>query len=362
MAKHTALFDEHINDGAHMIDFGGWKMPVNYGSQIKEHHAVRKSAGMFDVSHMTIIDLDGDRATHFLQRLLANDVVKLKTAGKALYSCMLNDQGGIIDDLIVYFQAPNRYRMVVNAATRDKDLAWISNQASNFNVRITERDDLAMIAVQGPAARDKVHGLLDDDLRGIVDSLKPFHSASNERLFIGRTGYTGEDGYEIMLPNSMAADYWSRLRETDVVPSGLGARDTLRLEAGFCLYGSDMDESTSPLESGLTWTVAWTPEERDFIGREPIEHQQQVGADRVQVGLVLEGKGILRSHQKVYVDGLGEGEISSGSFAPTLGISIALARVPAGTQGHIEVDIRGRRQSVRVVKPPFVRHGKSCID
>ena len=362
MANRTALYDKHLEAGARMVDFAGWEMPIHYGSQLEEHHAVRRSAGMFDVSHMVVVDLQGSGVRDYLRRLLANDVARLKTPGKALYSCMLNEAGGVIDDLITYYLADDFYRMVVNAATRDKDLAWMRGQLEGFDVTLTERIDLSMIAVQGPEARDRVCGLLEDGDRRAAESLGAFFGQQAGELFIARTGYTGEDGFEIMLPNDDAPGFWDALLEAGVRPIGLGARDTLRLEAGMNLYGTDMDETISPLEAGLGWTVAWEPAERDFIGRPALENQKAQGVQYKFVGLVLEGKGVLRSHQKIVVEGVGEGEVTSGTFSPTLGVAIAMGRVPVGTGERCEVEIRNKRLPARIVKPPFVRHGKACID
>ena len=359
MGKKTPLYDTHVSQNARIVDFGGWDMPLHYGSQIEEHHYVRQGAGMFDVSHMTVLDLRGDKVVDFLRYLLANDVARLKESGKALYSCMLNEQGGVIDDLIVYYMTDNWFRMVVNAATHDKDVAWINKQAKSFSVEVDEPDNLAMIAVQGPQARALVHGILDKPLAQKAEVLKRFYAATDGKVFVGRTGYTGEDGYEIILPKDMAVDFWQALYNAGVKPCGLGARDTLRLEAGMNLYGTDMDENISPLEAGLNWTVAWEPAERDFIGRKAIEPQRNQKTARL-VGLVLEGKGVLRNHQKVFVNSA-EGEITSGSFSPTLGKAIAFARIPANDTDTCEVDMRGKRVLARVVKPPFVRDGKSCI-
>ena len=358
MTKQTVLNATHRAHGARMVDFGGWDMPLNYGSQIDEHHHVRRDAGMFDVSHMTVVDLRGPRVREFLRYLLANDVDKLAKSGKALYSCMLDERGGVIDDLIVYFIDESFFRMVVNAATREKDLAWIGQHAQRFDVGVTERRDLAMIAVQGPRARDAVHGLLDPADAARVAKLGKFSAAPAGELFVARTGYTGEDGYEIIVPGSQAAALWQRLAAAGVKPCGLGARDTLRLEAGMNLYGQDMDESTSPLEAALAWTVALDGE-RDFIGRAALEQQKAGGVPRRMVGLVMEEKGVLRHGQKL-ATAAGDGEILSGTFSPTLGKSIAFARVPAGELGDVHVDIRGRAVPVRIVKPPFVRDGKPC--
>jgi aminomethyltransferase len=362
MGNRTPLYEEHLAAGGKMVDFAGWEMPINYGSQIEEHNQVRSDAGMFDVSHMVVVDLTGERVREFLCYLLANDVGRLQEGGKALYSCMLNPSGGVIDDLIVYFLQEDFFRMVVNAATREKDLAWLEQQAVAYSVSVTERPELAMIAVQGPNARDKVLALLGENVREAAAALKPFFGVLDGDWFIARTGYTGEDGFEIILPGSTAVGFWQQLRDTGVNPVGLGARDTLRLEAGMNLYGADMDESTTPLESGLGWTVAWDPPERDFIGRAALEKQRAAGTERKLVGLLLEGKGVLRNHQRVVTSDEGEGEITSGSFSPTLQRAIAFARVPQSVGETCWVEIRGKLMTARVVKPPFVRNGKAQIE
>ena len=359
MANQTALHAKHLEAGAKMVDFFGWDMPINYGSQIEEHHAVRGDAGMFDVSHMTIVDLTGANTRPFLRFLLANDVAKLTVPGKALYTGMLNEAGGVIDDLIVYFLQEEFFRLVVNSATREKDLAWISKQAAAFNVTVTERPEFAMIAVQGPNAKAKVATLLTAEQNAAVAGMKPFFGKQAGELFIATTGYTGEDGYEIALPNEQAADFWQKLLDAGVKPAGLGARDTLRLEAGMNLYGQDMDETVSPLAANMGWTIAWEPADRNFIGRAVLEQQKAAGTDKL-VGLVMEQKGVLRHGQRVVVEG-GEGEITSGTFSPTLGYSIAMARVPATVTDTAEVDIRGKMVAVKVVKPAFVRMGKKVI-
>ncbi|MGN6707415.1 MAG: glycine cleavage system aminomethyltransferase GcvT [Rhodanobacter sp.] len=363
MTEKTVLNATHRALGARMVDFGGWDMPINYGSQIEEHHAVRRDAGMFDVSHMTVVDLHGARTREFLRHLLANNIGKLKVHGKALYSCMLNERGGVIDDLIVYYLGEEFFRLVVNAATRAKDLAWIERQAQAFDVQVKERPDFAMIAVQGPQARAKVLGLLHDVDRPRIEKLGKFAAAAAQGpggmpLFVARTGYTGEDGFEIMLAAEHAVALWEALLAAGVKPAGLGARDTLRLEAGMNLYGQDMDEDVTPWEANLGWTVS-LDEGRDFIGRAALEQQQADGVPRVMIGVVLDEKGVLRHGQKVLAAN-GEGEILSGSFAPTLDKAIAFARVPAGDTGALRVDIRGREVAVRQVKYPFVRDGKPC--
>ncbi len=364
MTSKTILNDRHRALGAKMVDFGGWDMPLNYGSQIEEHHQVRRDAGMFDVSHMTVVDLRGARIREFLRGLVANSVDKLQKPGKALYTCMLNADGGVIDDLIVYFMAEDFFRLVVNAATREKDVAWITAQAQGFGVEVTERPELAMIAAQGPSARERVLGLLSEADAARVGKLSRFAAAevSDARfgdLFVARTGYTGEDGFEIVVPEANAVALWDALLEAGVKPAGLGARDTLRLEAGMNLYGQDMDEATTPLEAALAWTVAFD-ESRAFTGRDALERQKAGGVPRQMVGLVMDEKGVLRHGQKV-LTAAGDGEILSGTFSPTLGRAIAFARVPAGDAaalGEVRVDIRGREIPVRVVKFPFVRDGK----
>ena len=358
--QHTPLYEQHLNAGGKMVDFAGWEMPIHYGSQVQEHHQVRNDAGMFDVSHMVVLDIEGKDSNAFLQRLLANNINKLKQQGKALYSCMLNEAGGVIDDLIVYYLSDTFYRMVINAATRENDMVWIMSQIEGFDLSIRERDDLAMIAVQGPNAREKALSTLDEKIAEKVAALKPFVGVQVDNIFFARTGYTGEDGFEIMLPNEMAAEFWATLLTAGILPTGLGARDTLRLEAGMNLYGTDMDTTTSPLISGLSWTVALAPEARDFLGRSALEAEVSRGTASKLVGLVLEGKGVLRGHQKV-ITATGKGEITSGTFSPTLGVAIALARVPVETNDQCFVEIRGKEHPVRVVKPPFVRNGKSCL-
>lgn len=362
MGSKTPYYDKHVEAGARIVDFGGWDMPLHYGSQKEEHHAVRKGAGVFDVSHMTIVDLSGERARDFLRYLVANDVGKLKDYGKALYTCMLNEAGGVIDDLIIYYLSDTRYRMVVNAATREKDLAWVRKQAEAFDVDVVERSELAMIAVQGPRARELAAPVIDAEYREAALALKPFYGMEAGEWFVARTGYTGEDGWEIVMPAAAAPAVWDRLLAAGVAPCGLGARDTLRLEAAMNLYGSDMDETISPLEAGLAWTVAWEPADRDFIGRSALEALRNSTDRQRFVGLLLEDKGVLRNHQRVVVDGVGEGEITSGGFSPTIGRSIALARVPAGDYDRAQVDVRGKLLNVRIVKTPFVRNGQVRID
>jgi aminomethyltransferase len=361
MPQRTALYDHHLAADAKIVDFAGWEMPIHYGSQVQEHHQVRTAAGMFDVSHMVVVDLKGKDTQTFLRHLLANDVAKLQDSGKALYSAMLNADGGVIDDLIVYYLNDEFYRLVVNAGTRDKDLAWLEKQMADVDVQMTVRDDLSMLAVQGPTAMKAVQSLLSDTDREAIADMGVFYGKQVGDMFVARTGYTGEAGYEIMLPNEQIGDFWNQLLAAEVAPIGLGARDTLRLEAGMNLYGSDMDETTSPLTSGLSWTISWKPEERDFIGRSAIQAEKSQGVTHKLVGLVLLEKGVLRGHQKIFCDA-GEGEITSGTFSPTLKKSVALARVPTAIGDTCEVEIRGKRLAAQVVKPVFVRNGQSQLD
>ena len=354
----TPLYAAHAAAGARMVEFVGWEMPINYGSQMDEHHYVRSDAGMFDVSHMTVVDIRGREARRYLSYLLANNVARLQQPGKALYSCMLNEKGGVMDDLIAYFLDEEWFRLVVNAATRDKGLAWLERQSTDFSVAVTEHHELAMIAVQGPSARNKVHQVLAPEDAAAAEGLAPFTGAFAGELFVVRTGYTGEDGYELLIPDIEGLAYWERLLAAGVNPCGLGARDTLRLEAGMNLYGQDMDEDVTPLESGLSWTVAMK-DDRQFIGRQALEKQQVEGVRNRLAGLVLEDRGVLRPGQKVLTEA-GEGLTTSGSFSPTLKKAIALARIPVAASEKCEVEIRGKPLKARIVKPPFVRRGQVC--
>jgi aminomethyltransferase len=361
----TPLNAVHRAAGARMVDFGGFDMPLHYGSQIEEHHAVRRDAGMFDVSHMRVLDLEGPDARGFLRYALANDVAKLKTCGKALYSCLLAENGGVLDDLIVYWRGGDAYRIVVNAGTAQKDIAWLRAllARAGSHATLTVRDDLALIAVQGPQARSRTWSALPETAQSTAE-LKPFNGVTVPtrrcELFVARTGYTGEDGFEIMVPSALAAEVWQALAAADVRPCGLGARDTLRLEAGMNLYGQDMDETVTPLESGLAWTVDLASE-RDFVGRGALVAQAPA---RDLVGLVLvDAGGVLRAHQRVDC-AHAHGEITSGTFSPTLGRSIALARLPAVVRpgDAVRVTVRDRSLGARVVKPPFVRNGRILVE
>ena len=361
--KQTPLNDRHRQLHARLVDFSGWEMPLHYGSQLREHHIVRQKCGIFDVSHMGVVDLTGAGCDKLLAFLLANDVARIPNPGQGQYSLMLNIKGGIADDLIVYRQGEGRFFLVVNAGTREKDVAWIRIHAASYGVAVNDRTDLAMIAVQGPQSLDLLASCLSGSVGERVRSLKPFHFLEEDGWRFARTGYTGESGFELILPADQVGVLWDGLLRSGAAPIGLGARDTLRLEAGLNLYGHDMTEETTPLESGVAWTVAWEPESRDFLGRQALQPLWGNPLSRKRVGLILEGKGVLRDHQAVLLDGQEIGEITSGGYSPTLEAGIALARVSA----HIwpgsacEVQVRNRRMPVRAVRPPFVRFGRSAI-
>ena len=349
--ERTPLHESHLRAGARMTPFAGWAMPLHYGSQIAEHHQVRRAAGMFDVSHMTIVDVTGVDATSFLLRVFANDVAKA-TPGRAVYGVLLNEGAGIVDDVIVYGRQDG-YRLVANAATRKRVLGWLGQCAAMCAVRLQERRDLAIVACQGPRALDSFEAAAALD----VSALASFGALEHAGWLVARTGYTGEEGVEIILPGEEAVDLWQRLLAVGVAPAGLAARDTLRLEAGLNLYGQDMDETTTPLEANLAWSVAWAPADRAFIGRESLAKQRAAKPRQALRGVVLEGKGVMRHGQRVITE-RGAGSVTSGTFSPTLGYSIGLARVPRGATGPCAVELRGKSMPARIVKPPFVRHGR----
>lgn len=357
MGNKTPLYEKHLQSAAKMVDFGGWDMPIHYGSLMEEHKAVRQSAGLFDVSHMTVIDVSGAQSRAFLERLVANDVNKLSQPGKALYTAMLNEQGRILDDLIIYL-GDDGYRLVTNCATREKDLKWIMEQIQSFDCQIKERPDLAIMAVQGPKAIQLVKSVLSEEAAKQIETLGPFESICVDDLFIATTGYTGEKGLEMILPAENAPGFWDDLLKVGVTPIGLGARDTLRLEAGMNLYGSDMDENVTPLESNMAWTVVMEGD-RDFIGKNSLQKQMDKGIEQTLIGLIMTDKGVLRSGYRVFADGSPVGTITSGIFSPTLGHSIAMARVAHSGIDGLQVEIRNRMCKVEIVRPPFVRNGKS---
>ncbi len=359
--QQTALHEFHRRHHARMVDFAGWDMPVSYKSVLEEHHAVRQHAGLFDVSHMTLLEIRGADARDCLRMLLANDVARLSRPGQAMYSAMLNEQAGILDDVIVYApdrHQPDLWRMVVNCATHDKDLAWIRAQWQGKNVEWVERCDLSMLALQGPKARACLEAVLSVGFHADLQQLATFQGESFADFFIARTGYTGEDGYEIMLPNDQAVDFAEQLCQQGALPCGLAARDTLRLEAGMNLYGQDMTERDTPLTSNMAWTVAW---EHEFVGREALLLQKNTGLKEALVGLVMKDKGVLRAGMMVHDAQGRQGVMTSGTFAPTLGHAIALARLPLPLATRVLVDLRGRQIELAVVKPPFVRNGQVCF-
>jgi aminomethyltransferase len=363
MLKRTALHDAHVAAGGRMVDFGGWQMPLHYGSQIEEHHAVRRDCGVFDVSHMRVVDVAGGGSSALLRRLLTADIDR-RAPGQAMYACLLDEQGGVLDDLIAYRcpVPPVPYRLVLNAATADRDLDWMRRQAARGAgaADLASRDGLAILALQGPGAAAAL-ARADASLGALAAPLAAFHAVGDGELFVARTGYTGEDGFEIVLPSDRVVDLWRRLLAAGVPPCGLGARDTLRLEAGLCLYGQDIDSSVTPLESGLGWTVEMQ-DARDFIGREALQRQLRAGPARRLLGLLLLERGVLRAHQPVQT-AAGEGMVTSGTFSPTLQAGIGLARLPAAVDvgAMVQVPMRGRPCPARVVRARFVRHGKPLV-
>lgn len=360
MTQKTPLYDLHRAAGAKMVPFAGWDMPVHYGSQLEEHHAVRQGVGMFDVSHMTVIDVTGSGGREFLRRVLANDVDRIVAPGKAQYGTMLNDQGGIIDDLIVYRRA-NDYRLVTNAGTRDAVVPWLQSAQQRLQVEdlvVSERPEMALIAVQGPQALAALEQVLGFDLAAEANA---FEFVEQDERMLARTGYTGEDGGELVLPASAAPALWEQLAAAGVRPIGLGARDTLRLEAGLNLYGEDMTDATSPLVSNLAWTVPLKTSDREFIGRAALIAEKAAGLSSRLTGVVLQERGVMR-HGYTVVTNAGEGAITSGIFSPTLGYSIGLARVPKAASGAAQVVIRNKQLPVTLTRPPFVRNGESAWD
>ena len=377
--QRTPLYQSHVDSDGKLVDFSGWELPINYGSQIEEHEAVRTDAGMFDVSHMVIVDVKGAQSKQWLQKLLANDVNKLKMVGKALYSPMLNEQGGVIDDLIVYLSNENEtaYRIVSNAATHDKDMAQFHKVAEGFDVSLTERTELAMLAVQGPNAVEKL-AQVKPSWADTLASITPFVGADLTDIegsdwFVARTGYTGEDGVEVIMHADDAPAFFEQLKAAGIKPAGLGARDTLRMEAGMNLYGHDMDETISPYECNMGWTLA-LKDERDFVGRAAlVSKRKQAKEDNTamkQVGLLLTTRGVIREGMEVVInqgtDNEQTGIITSGTFSPSLKNSIAIARVPMSLSDDdsVQIDLRGKGKfvDVRVLKLPFVRNGKQQFE
>jgi len=355
--KKTPLYSQHQNLNAKIVDFGGWALPVNYGSQIDEHHAVRNNCGIFDVSHMTVSDITGPETLPFLSKLLANDIEKVSNKpGKALYSCMLNQYGGVIDDLIVYYISDHHCRLVTNAGTNEKDMAWLKQHAKDFDINFEERPELALIALQGPNALAVASDVLDPELTEVIQSLSRFQGSFIEQEFVGRTGYTGEDGIELIVNAELANSLWLKFINAGVQACGLGARDTLRLEAGMALYGNDLDEKHTPLESGLKWTLSLDTN-REFIGKAAL---QNTNSEKNLVGLILLDRGVLRGHQQVFIGDELLGKITSGTFSPSLEQSIGLARVSRklALGEQVEIAVRNRRLRAVVAQYPFIKSGK----
>ena len=358
MLRHTTLYQEHVKIKARFVNFAGWEMPSHYVSQIKEHHQVRRHVGVFDVSHMGVIDIKGKDAFTFLRYLLANDVAKLEHPGYALYTCMLNEVGGIIDDLIVYYITSHHYRLVVNAGTCQKDFAWIKKKSRSLKVIVNECSQMCILAVQGPAVSSVIKHVFNQSTTAELISLKPFQFIFLKDLLIARTGYTGENGFEMIVPDKEAPNLWRKLINYGAEPCGLWARDTLRLEAGLNLYGIDMNETTSPLISNLAWTISLNDPTRHFIGHSALKKQLDEGIKEQLVGLIMEEQGVLRNNQKVWLANNKNGEITSGGFSPTLGHAIALARLPIEISGTSYIERRGKYIPVKITKPPFIRRGK----
>ncbi|QTS83729.1 glycine cleavage system aminomethyltransferase GcvT [Coxiella endosymbiont of Amblyomma nuttalli] len=356
MLRRTSLYKEHIKAKARFVNFANWEMPLHYGSQITEHHQVRRYVGIFDVSHMGVIDIEGEDAFTFLRYLLANDIAKLKGYACALYTCMLNDNGGIIDDLIVYYIAPHHYRLVLNAGVCHKDFTWIKKQSRSFKVIVNECSQICILAVQGPAIFSLIRAIFNQTTVAALVALKPFQFILSDNLLIARTGYTGENGIEIFVSDEeIGRALWQKFIYHGAKPCGLGARDTLRLEAGFNLYGIDMDETTSPFISNLAWTVSLDDPVRHFIGRAALKKQLNEGIKEQLVGLIMEEPGMLRNQQKVWLANNKYGKVTSGGFSPTLGHAVALARLPIKIESTPYIERRGKYIPIKIVKPPFVR-------
>jgi aminomethyltransferase len=344
-----------------MVDFHGWSMPINYGSQINEHNSVRENCGIFDVSHMTILDFKGDDAETFVRKLISNDIKKLTEPYAGLYSAMVNEQGGVIDDLIAY-KMENGYRLVVNCATRGEDLKWISSKSLNFKVEMTERDDLSMIAVQGPRSLDVLSSCPAPIVRAL-ESKKRQQGVYDNNMFATKTGYTGEIGFEVILPHEQAVNLWQNAIDAGAVPVGLGARDTLRLEAGMNLYGFEMDESITPFECNMSWTVDFSDTDRDFYGKKALENILKEENYNELVGIMLDERTILRQGQKLWfnenkdLDGI----VTSGTYSPTLKKPIALARIPKADLKSCFTEVRDKKVFAKIGSPKFIKEGKEIF-
>jgi aminomethyltransferase len=359
--RKTPLHAVHRESGAKMVPFGGWEMPVEYSGLIAEHLAVRKAAGLFDVSHMGEFAVEGPGALSFLQRVTANHVGKLRD-GQAQYSALTLANGAPADDVILYRRGEGRYLMVVNASNREKDWKWLeANRPAEVSLR-DQSEDYALVALQGPRAQEILQRLTSLDLTALAYYHFVEGPVGEAQAMVARTGYTGEDGFEIFVAPTEAEGLWRRLLETGggqgLLPAGLGARDTLRLEAKMCLYGNDLDETTTLVEAGLGWIVSLDPAKGDFIGRPVLEEQKKKGAPRRLVGFEMTGRGIARHGYPVRLSDEVVGEVTSGSYAPFLQKSIGLVYLPASRSAvgtEIVVDVRGRPVPARVVTTPFYK-------
>ena len=352
----TALNNAHIELGAKMVNFSHWEMPISYTSLIEEHHAVRNTAGIFDVSHMSVFDFKGGDQVAFFEKIFANDIKKICNDDKAIYGALLNEEGGILDDLIIY-HANEKFRLVSNCSTREQNRQWYEKHAVEFGVEVVERSDMGILAIQGPDALSKILSI--DGINPQVNNLQSFGCMFDGDKLYARTGYTGEDGLEIIVPSEDINQFWDQALKLGCTPIGLGARDTLRLEAGLNLYGNDMTIENHPYESNLGWTIDMTDENRQFIGKQALLSIDQSKSQKI-VGIILRDKGVLRSGYEV-IHNEGKGVVLSGSYSPTLQSSIGLARVDQGYKKDGKVMIRNKMLNIDFVSPRFIERGKISI-
>ena len=349
----TPLNKSHIELGAKMVNFSNWEMPISYSSLIEEHNAVRNTVGIFDVSHMSVFDFDGDNQVAFFEKIFANDIKKIYKDNKAIYGALLNEEGGILDDLIIY-HANNKFRLVSNCSTREQNRQWFEKHAVEFGVKVLERSDMGILAIQGPDALNKILEIKEIDNQ--VNTLQSFGCMFEGDKLYARTGYTGEDGLELIVPTKDINHLWDQALELGCTPIGLGARDTLRLEAGLNLYGNDMTINNHPYESNMGWTIDMSDENREFIGKDAILSIDQSKSQKI-VGIILQDKGILRSGYEITHE-QGKGVVLSGSYSPTLQSSIGLARVDQGYKENGKVMIRNKLLNIDFVSPRFLGQGK----
>ena len=349
----TPLHNAHIQLGAKMVNFSNWEMPISYSSLIKEHNAVRNAAGIFDVSHMSVFDFDGGNQIAFFKKIFANDIKKIYKDNKAIYGALLNEEGGILDDLIIY-HANNKFRLVSNCSTREQNKQWLEKHAVEFGVKVMERSDMGILAIQGPNALKKILEIKEIDAQ--VNTLQSFGCMFEGDKLYARTGYTGEDGLELIVPTQDINHLWDQALELGCTPIGLGARDTLRLEAGLNLYGNDMTINNHPYESNLGWTIDMSDKNREFIGKNALLSIDQSKSQKI-VGIILQDKGVLRSGYEITHE-QGKGVVLSGSYSPTLQSSIGLARVDQGYKENGKVMIRNKVLNIDFVSPRFLGQGK----